>query len=353
MKRWLLAIGARLNGSPIRANTFRILVLSLVACGLGYAAYHRSLPKPNSVEPSSNPNAYAGEPVPLNLTAGIGDGCRGEANPLLHGRTRLEVTASWVADGSRLNASEKFLINGHHFFLERAPARERQTYTERDFSAFLPEQLPAVGQIWSLDPDRVAAFLRQLHPSPSMHLDGEGRRVGPDGAFAILRGMTPSHLDIAFRVHAEFDVTADLPKDMHAKAWYAPAYFSGQMIVNRDKGTVEYFRLAVPTDKWLNVELTVKHLDITVQPGEKPVGHAMARIDRMELQGGNSALAARADDQGEAITQAEAQRRLQRVYYKFMDIQWLPFEDVLAAARDEQKPILAVVLWGNLDDQSC
>jgi len=263
------------------------------------------------------------------------------------------LTAHWVPEGNDRHAGKKLVIEGYRFFLPIDPAIERQTYTEQDFSAFLPEKLPAVGQIWSVEPESVAKLLRQFHPFASMHLNADGRRVGPDGAFAVLQAVSPSYLDIALRVHAEFDVTDELRKSVDPRyfllkqGWYTPAYFSGRMIVNRDKGTVEYFRLGLPADRTLNAHLTMSPAD------SEPVSHYMARVERMELLGGNSEVAAKVKDWQEAIARAEADRRLEHVFYKFMDIAWVPFERTLAAARDKKKPILAVVLWGNLDDQSC
>ncbi len=296
MKRWLQSFGKRLKDGVIGPKTLGFFVILLGVSAVGYATYYRSRSNSNSVTPSSNPNSYAGEPVPLNLTPEIGVGFRGDVHPLLNGRTNLELTAHWIADRENPKTSKKFSVEEYHFTLNMIPARERQTYTERDFSAFLPETLTTVGQIWSLDLDKVAALLRQLHPSPSMHLNGEGRRVGPDGAFAVLRAMSPSYLDIAFRVHAEFDISADLPKELRMQGWYAPAFFAGQMVVNREKGTVEYFDLALPTDRSLNVELTLKPIDYTPPPPgcTKSLSHYMARVDRMDLQGGNGDLVAKA-----------------------------------------------------------
>jgi hypothetical protein len=351
--RWL----TYLKGRSRRAKRLAFLIFLLAVCAAGYCAYHRWLPGFGTAapRPSSNSDSYVGELVPLNLTSDVVTCFRGDVHPLLYGPTKLELTAHWVADSKNPTPSRKFSIsaNGAHFFLNLSPAQERQIYTARDFSAFLPEKVTGVGQTWSIDPGKVAPLLRQFHAAPSMHLDGEGRRVGPDGAFGILRAVSPSHLDIAIRVHAEFDVSSDLPPELRVKAWYTPAYFSGQMIVNRERGTVEYFRLAIPADRVLNAHLTMKMLGLPspAPPRGKSLTHLMAHIDRMELEGGNPELAT--TDPPDALTQAEAERRLQRLYYKFMDVHWLPFDDVLAAAREKHRPILAVVLWGNLDDQSC
>jgi hypothetical protein len=301
-------------------------------------------------------------PVALNRSAEVLDGFRGNIHPLLHGRTRLEVTAQWTPIGKgrdQLHRSVNPIV--YSWFTELQPARPVRTYTERDFAAFLPPTLPSpqvgegtvgeeVGQVWSLDADRVADFLRQFHPRPSMHLAAPGRRAGPDGAFAILRAVSPSYLDILFRIHAEFYLT---PPDWPAGvppigAWYTPAYFSGRVLVDKRTGTVDYFRLALATDKALNVHLTVDASGL----GFTRQAHDIVRVERMELAGGDSGLGDNIP-WVKALTPAEANGRLAKVFYKSMEIDWLPFDQVLAQARGSGRPIFALVSWGATDDQSC
>ncbi len=362
MKPSMLAIGKRMKENTIMRKVFIFLVLPLLAC-LVYGAYELAQPRTgpprnawayqeeqpttDPLPPDFRPRPYKGEPVELNRGPQIVAGFQGEVHPLLHGQTKLELTAHWAAGGDRRIVKKMTPPDVVQYCLDLKPANKQQTYTERDFSAYLPEKLASVGQVWFLDPNIVAYFLRQFHPAPSMHLVGQGRRVGPDGAFAVLRAVSSSYYDIAFRVHAEFDVT---PKELTGtyppnKFWYTPAYFSGQMIVNRATGTVEYFRVGLPTDKTLNVHLTVGL--------RGSAGHDIVRVDRMELLGGNSELVTKEIAWEESIAYAVAHRQLQRVFYKFTEINWVPFEQAMAAARDGNKPILAIVLWGCLDDQSC
>lgn len=340
---------------------FDYLVLPLLACGLGYGAYELTRSRNGPPRPEGTlaqkkstccpgtcpPRLYPGEIVALNRGPDVGDGFRGEVHPLLHGRTQLTLTAHWVPVGNGqyvsqyLRPAERQLIQG------LKAANQQQTYSARDFSGFLPDKLASPGQVWSLEPTRVVHLLRQFHHSPSLHLVAKGRRAGPDGAFAVLRAVSTSHLDIAFRIHAEFDITPETPTGDFPveKIWYTPAYFSGQMIVNRESGIVEHFRMGLPTDKTLNA-----HFTVGVPGGD---AHDIVRVDGMELSSGASELAAKEVAWNESITHAAAQERLQRVFYKFMEIKWLPFDQVMTAARDANKPIFAMVLWGALDDQSC
>jgi hypothetical protein len=293
------------------------------------------------------------QPIPVALNRGpeVHEGFRGDVHPLLFGRTRLEVTARWSPVGKGRDQMHRDLNPMiYAWFTELRPARPRQTYTERDLSAFLPQAIGDVGQVWALDPDKVVGILKQFHPRPSLHLVASGRRAGPDGAFAILRAVSPSYLDIVFRVHAEFYLTPDdWPADRPLiRAWYTPAYFAGRLLINRQKGTVEHFRLGLATDKALNVHLTVAIRGI----GDTRQAHDSVRVEHMDLTGGDGRLA-EGIPWNKALSLAEADSRLAKVFYKFLDIDWVPFDQVAAKARSLGRPVFAVVSWGSFDDQSC
>jgi hypothetical protein len=240
-------------------------------------------------------------------------------------------------------------------FTELKAATPRQVYTERDFSAFMPKTIESVGQIWSINPDDVARFLRQLHPRPSMHLVAFGRRAGPDGAFALLRAVSATHLDIVFRVHAEFDIAQNV--------WVTPASFYGRMIVDRDSGTVPQFRLWVPTDNRLNIHLTVAQskpqggtkIEVfrEIQRGDFVTStRDIVHVERLELVSADQELA-EALDWSEAIEMGLAWQKLKQAFYTFEEIDWVSWDQALTVAGDRKKPVLVIVLWGALDDQSC
>src|SRR5262249_13825194 len=187
----------------------------------------------------------------------------------------------------------------------------------------------------------------------SMHPQAKGRRAGPDGAFGVLRAVSADYLDIACRIHTEFNL---IPKRFLAAyqagaklpftLWCTPAYFTGRMIVNRKAGTVEYFYLGLPTDKTLNMHFTAS---VPEWGGEY---HDIVRVEHMELTGGDSKLLDNAKwDQSIELAQAKA--KLDHQFYKFNDIEWVPTQKALALARETKKPIFAMVMWGSLDDQSC
>jgi hypothetical protein len=120
----------------------------------------------------------------------------------------------------------------------------------------------------------------------------------------------------------------------HFGAWYTPAYFSGRVLLNRRLGTVQQFRLRLATGKALNVHLTVE------AAGDNRQAHDVVRVERMELTGGE----ALADiSWTKSLATAEAERRLAKVFFKFLETDWVPFDQVLGQARRQARPILAIV----------
>jgi hypothetical protein len=324
-----------------------VLLLGLTVLALQL----RDSPEPPKKEPDAGKavvRVHKPDAVPVNRSGDVPDGFRGDVHPLLHGKTQIPVNAQWTAlEKGQLKLEVPDAVLSWYTGLQ--PAQSQATYTAKDFSAFLPESVGEVGQVWALDPEKVKPFLAQFHPSPSMHLVATGRRAGPDGAFAVLRAVSPSHLDIAFRVHAEFFITPQGSNELQGVyAWLTPAYFHGRVLVNKTTGTVELFRLALPTEKALNVFLTVNPSLL----GIPKLGHDIVRVERMELSGGDEGLAATIQWTA-SLSRAEADRRLARVFYKFEEIDWLPYDQVAAQARSKNKPIFAIVSWGATDDQSC
>jgi hypothetical protein len=301
--------------------------------------------------------------VPDNRGEQVRAGFRGDRHPLFFGRTELQVTADWMVqkkrDRLRAGMSDE-LVSA--LYRDAKPAEKTHTYTERDFACFLPEKIEGVGQVWALDEKRVTSFLRQFHSAATVHPMSPGRRAGPDGAFAILRAMSPSYLDVVCRVHAEFNVTPTgeknrslpLPQgyspDEPMTVWYTPAFLSGRMIVNREKGTVEFFHLGIPTDKSLNA-----HLSLGFQRDLHPLRwslHDIIHVDRMELVGGDSKLGDTIVWE-KAIDVARAKETLASEFYKFKGIDWVPLEQAGSVARERNLPVMAIVTWGALDDQTC
>jgi hypothetical protein len=303
--------------------------------------------------------------VPDNRGADVRAGFHGDRHPLLFGRTELQVTADWVLpvgkEQQRLRTGmPDELVNA--LYRGAKPAEKTHTYTERDFACFLPEKIESIGQVWAPDEKRVTGFLKQFHPAATVHPMSPGRRAGPDGAFAILRAMSASYLELVFRVHAEFNVTPKREKnrslplpqgyspDEPMTVWYTPAFLWGRMIVNRQKGTVDFFHLGIPKDKSLNA-----HLSLGFQRDLHPLRwslHDIVHVDRMELVGGDAKLSD-AISWEKALDISRAQETLAREFYRFKGIDWVPLDQAGSVARERKMPIMAIVSWGALDDQTC
>jgi hypothetical protein len=346
------------NSHRSRARIVGVLLIvgAVGALAVGAVVWRGADQPKASQQNAAEPPPYSPIPVPNNRGDDIRDGFRGSVHPLLAGQTRLELAAHWTPLGRGRDELEKTVPESvYRLFTELTPAIPRKVHTEREFSTFMPEKIPPVGQVWEIAPDGLAGFLSQFHRQPSLHLMALGRRAGPDGAFAVLRAVSPTHLDIVFRVHAEFDIAQNV--------WLTPACFLGRMIVDREAGAVSYFQMRVPTDRPLNTHLTVAQ---SMKPsGAKPevfrkiergdvvfARRDIVRVEQMELVGGNRDL----PDSlvwSEAIDIEQAQHKLKSAFYVFENIQWVPWNQAVQIAGDRQKPILAIVLWGALDDQSC
>ena len=268
----------------------------------------------------------------------VSGGFRGDQHAMLSADTSLRVNAVWTPIGhGRAFTEGYFPLQFYEPFRQLKVIDNQRIYTAKHFSVFLPEHedISAAGEVWRIDVKRAAQFLTQFHPAISTHINSTGRLSGPDGGFAIVRALSPDYVEIAFRIHAEIE-----PEE---GVFYTPAHFSGFMTINKQTKRVERFRLAIPTES-LNATLTV------ALPTEALVD--IVHVERMELSGSLPDANASIPWMDE-IDEAEAALRLKRLFYGFMEIKWVPFEQAVAIAQTERRPLFAVVLWGRLDEQSC
>lgn len=316
-----------------------VVLLSVMGCSEGRDDT-LGLPDPqSSTSARDNQTGAVQEPQPVapNRDVPVPDGFRGDVHPLLSGHNRLDVAARWspIRPGRALRVGYFPPVFYEPFTALRTASAQR-TYGDRDFSAFLPAQVESVGQMWSVDAERAVEFLRQWCPAASTKLIAPGRRAGPDGMFAILRAVAPTHWDVVLRMHAEFHLEPGV--------FLTPSCFLGRMIVNRQTGSIDYFSLSIPHDKGLNATLTVRL--------ETEALIDIVNIEQMELVGGDAEIAARVSWE-ESLDLDVAHERLKQAFFKFLDIDWVPPERALAKAQELAKPVMAVVLWGCLDEQSC
>lgn len=168
--------------------TFALLALAVCACS------QQATPE---IKANDDPPPFEYETVSINRAVVVPAGFRGDVHPILHGETRLEVTAHWsptlmevkrgaIKLGVIDNASApEYSIPEDIVALltESTPANERATYTARDLSVFLPHEVLGAGQMWTIDPQKAASFLQQFHAHTSTSFDRYrnpyGRRPGP------------------------------------------------------------------------------------------------------------------------------------------------------------------------------
>lgn len=314
-----------------------VIMLRIGLCFLliaGCSSQNSTESPPVSVEAETQPIL-----VEAHRASEIPEGFRGDVHPLLTGAKLVDVVAFWTPVGTGRGLQLGYFPEQFYgSFRELRVAEARRTYTASHFSAFLPkdDDLGSVGRMWAVDLEKVSDFLSQFHPGISMKVRSTGRRAGPNGGFAMLRAVSPTHAEIVFRVHAEIDVAPGL--------FYTPAHFSGSLIVNKQSGTIENFELGIPTDRTLNVTLSA------ILPREALIEIVLVR--QMELRSIRDA-GSLSIDWAEALDLAEARHKLKEAFYGFMEIDWVPAEQALSLARKNDKPIFAVVTWGAIDDQSC
>ncbi len=246
------------------------------------------------------------------------------------GNQKVVLTAHW----SRMEGEDWDTLNKHlpkhASYLQSLSSQmeSSRSYAAKDFQVFLPTEPVKVGDLWEVDAARAAAFLTQFHPGASHEGWPDGR-----GTYAVLRAVSPSHLEIDFRIHAQFKLPAN--------SSLTPGQFAGRLLVNRAQGSVEYVAMKVPTDHVRNVNFEFR------KPEHPGVGSVFA--SRMELVGGLLAE----QEWTEEMEPDQARRLLVKRFYPFEEIEWVPFEQALEQARNTNRPVFALVIKGVLNDQSC
>jgi hypothetical protein len=253
--------------------------------------------------------------------------------PCLAEDASLELEAAWEPCKDSL----------YHLF-ERTPvlrsprpSERRRRYDAAAFRPFLPREPVAPGAVWGVEGEAVLAFLTQFHPGARLRGDFFGGEV--PGTFAILRAVGPDSLEILLRAHAVLHLEGGVI--------YKPAQFEGRLVLGREKGELRSFTLALPS-RDTNVDVNVP---LERERGAPP-GTMVADIGwvpRMELTSGATAAPAWTH----VVPDDEARLALRRAFYPFAALDWLPFEEAVRAARDQEKPLHLVLLFGCLDDDSC
>lgn len=214
------------------------------------------------------------------------------------------------------------------------PAYPLKNYSTTDFQVFLPPSTANVGDIWELDPKGILPFLCQFHSGATTEITIFSRRTHrSEGSKACLRAISPNYAEIVFRIHAQFVLDAPGVRLL-------PAQFAGRLVLDRKARVVVAFSLALPSRN--------SNVDVNAFRAAD-----MAFIPRMELSTLSNRPSTHEIVWKTAITEEEACKKLATAFYKFAEIEWTPIEDTVKLAKETERPIHALVLFGALDDESC
>ncbi len=247
----------------------------------------------------------------------------------------IELTAHW----------ERLTDTTYHFedqpvIKVLAPATPRASYASEVFLPFLPSAPVAVGASWRVDPTAALPFLRQLHAGASIELHHDrGTGIGARGAWACLRLLDDACMEIMVRIHGEFQIDGD--DKVGEASWFTPACFRCRLWIDRKKGQVAAFDLAVPPSR--------ANVDINLRSGHGTIAD-IGCLPRLQLC---SAEFPTEPPTAVQISAAEADRILERRFYPFAKVDWLSLPDALAKSRATGKPMHIVALFGSLCDESC
>lgn len=211
---------------------------------------------------------------------------------------------------------------------EFRPEAAERTYSQDSFRPLLPEDPTVVGKPWRLPPGSVQPFLAQFHSSASEHMN-----IDANGCYAVVRAVSGDYVDVRIRAHGQYQLTP--------QSYLSPAQFSGQLLFNRATDQVVFFVLSVPTDNILNVAFEVLKEDMKV---------GMLFTPEFKLQGGRLPESIQWSKE---LPESDALALLQKQFYAFEQLKWLPLEEAVKRSEETRKPLFVVAIAGVLDDQSC
>jgi len=236
-------------------------------------------------------------------------------------------------------------------------AAPEKMYSASVFRAFLPHGVVSVGDLWQIEETGALELLRQLHPNPRLDM----RDYGDPGLWACLRAYTDEFADIVFRIHTEFKL---------GDGWFTPSQFTGHLVINRSEETVAFFQMRVPEGP---VNFEVGWEDERSWCDSNWIADT-GFCPRMELRAGAEDVLSdittlyrygsptesfkgiyssdEAPQRG-AMSVEEAERVLNRQFYRSEHIDWVSMEAALELAQAQQKPIHVISIDGPLADETC
>ena len=229
-------------------------------------------------------------------------------------------------------ASSDFHVEWDALANFRVSEREK-SYPTSIFRAFLPSEAVSVGGYWEIEKAGILTLLRQLHPNPilDMHINAGDSR----GLWACLRAYNDEFADIAFRIHAEFELE---------DGWFTPSQFAGSLVINRTQETVVFFNMYVPKG--------TLNFDVNWKKNKNSIITAAGYCPRIDLRAETQEIVSDIEFV-ESITQEEAEHKLALRFYKSQQINWVSLEEALEMAPAQQKFVHVISTNGPLADESC
>ncbi|CAG10470.1 unnamed protein product, partial [Tetraodon nigroviridis] len=214
----------------------------------------------------------------------------------------------------------------------KSPAVPSASFSARQFRVFLPpKNKMEVGNTWWVIPSELNIFtgylpnnryhpptpkgkevlihslLSMFHPRPFVK-----SRFAPQGTVACLRASNDFYYDIVFRIHAEFQLN-EVP---NFPFWFTPGQFTGNVVLSKDASHVRQFRLYVPNNRSLNVDMEWLYGASESSNMEVDIGY----LPQLELQStGPSTPDVIVDQEGNVIDSKDSGEPIQFV---FEDIHW-------------------------------
>ncbi|KAG8443513.1 hypothetical protein GDO86_012059 [Hymenochirus boettgeri] len=256
----------------------------------------------------------------------------------------------------------------------------------RQFKVFLPpKNKMELGSPWWVIPSELSIFtgylsnnrfypppikgkeviihklLSMFHPRPFIKT-----RFAPQGTVACVRATSDFYYDVVFRIHAEFQ----LNEPPNFPFWFSPGQFTGQIVISKDGSHVRHFKLFVPNNRSLNVDMEWLYGASESSNMEVDIGY----LPLMELESSGPSIPSVLYDEGgnvieshssageaiefvfeditwqSEITFKEAAEKLEIAMYPFKKVPYFPFTEAFDRALAEKKltvleslPILALL----------
>uniref|UniRef100_A0A1B8YA36 EF-hand domain-containing protein n=1 Tax=Xenopus tropicalis TaxID=8364 RepID=A0A1B8YA36_XENTR len=260
------------------------------------------------------------------------------------------------------------------------PVVPNNVFYAGQFKAFLPPKNKLeVGNPWWIIPSELSIFtgylpnnriyppppkgkeviihklLSMFHPRPFIKT-----RFAPQGSVACIRAISDFYYDIVFRIHAEFQ----LNEPPNFPFWFSPGQFTGNIVISKDAAHVRHFKLFVPNNRTLNVDMEWLYGASESSNMEVDIGY----LPQMEIESLGPSIPSTIYDEngnimesrnaeGEAIefvfedinwqsemTFEEAARKLEVTMYPFKRVSYYPFPEAFDRALAEKKLVHSTVL---------